>query len=336
MKRVLIILLLTGGLVFGLAGIFAVLAKPAGTAAAPTSLEEPTALPSLPPLNANFLVSSVNDGIPRYIQLKTEVSNGPSNEITEYVVKRGDSPWSIAQKFNLRPETILWGNPQLNAAAGSLRAGDTLMILPVDGVLHIVQEGDTLEQIANLHGGPSQEIFEYLGNDFDLTQPAQLTKGQQVIVPNGNSPIIWSEAQVPSVVQGGSRGGYSGNIPNLGSGYFSWPVNGYVLTQVYWSGHPGIDLSTSFRQPIFASDSGTVVFSGWDDTGYGYFVVIDHGNGYKTTYGHNEANLVSVGQTVVQGQQIAESGNTGNSTGNHLDFRILYNGVFLNPLGYLP
>jgi len=164
MKRTLKILLLAGGLVSGLTGIFAVSAKPTGTVAAPTSLKEPTVLPSLPPLNANLLVSSSNDGIPRYIQLKTEVSDGPTNEITEYVVKRGDSPWSIAQKFNLKPETILWGNPQLNAAAGSLKAGDTLMILPVDGVLHIAEDTDTLEQIANLHGSPSQEIFEYLGN----------------------------------------------------------------------------------------------------------------------------------------------------------------------------
>lgn len=160
MKRTLKILLLAGGLVSGLTGIFAVSAKPTGTVAAPTSLKEPTVLPSLPPLNANLLVSSSNDGIPRYIQLKTEVSDGPTNEITEYVVKRGDSPWSIAQKFNLKPETILWGNPQLNAAAGSLKAGDTLMILPVDGVLHIAEDMDTLEQIANLHGSPSQEIFE--------------------------------------------------------------------------------------------------------------------------------------------------------------------------------
>lgn len=336
MKSTLKILLLAGGFVSGLAGIFVVSVKPAGTVAAPAPMKDATVLPSLPPLNTNFPNSSADEGISRYIKLETEISDEFSSEIKDYVVKRGDSPWSIAQKFNLKPETILWGNPQLNAAAGSLKAGDTLLILPVDGVMHIVQEGDTLETLESLHGTPTQEILEYIGNDFDLTLPPQLTKGQRIIVPNGTSPIVWSEAQVPSAVQGGSRGGYSGNIPNLGSGYFSWPVNSYILTQEYWSGHPGLDLSTSFRQPIFASDSGTVVFSGWDDTGYGYFVVIDHGNGYKTTYGHNEANLVSVGQTVVQGQQIAESGNTGNSTGNHLDFRILYNGVFLNPLGYLP
>lgn len=111
---------------------------------------------------------------------------------------------------------------------------------------------------------------------------------------------------------------------------------GMLLPRNIGAGHPGLDLATDFRQPIFASDSGTVVFSGWDNTGYGVMVIIDHGNGYQTYYSHNEANLVSAGQTVAKGQQIAESGNTGNSTGNHVDFRILLNGTFLNPLGYLP
>ncbi len=337
MKRIFHILLLVGSLAVVLAVIFMISVKPAGTASEPSISTEPTVvLPPLPPLNTTPPVSLQAGGIPRYIQLKTRITEGFAYKVTEYVVKRGDSPWSISQKFNLKPETILWGNAQLNAAAGSLKAGDTLNILPVDGVLHIAETGDTLEKLASLHGTPAQEILEYIGNDFDLTQPPQLTVGQQVIIPNGTSPIVWSEAQIPSAAQGGSGGSASVNVPNLGSGYFSWPVNAYVLTQEYWSGHPGLDLVTDFRQPIFASDSGTVIFSDWDDTGYGNFIIIDHGNGYKTTYGHNEANLVSIGQTVVQGQQIAESGNTGNSTGNHLDFRILYNGVFLNPLSYLP
>jgi murein DD-endopeptidase MepM/ murein hydrolase activator NlpD len=276
----------------------------------------------------------MDNGITRRLQLKTVIPKRASNKVTEYVVRRGDSAWSIAEEFGLKPETILWGNDQLNAAAGSLKAGDTLNILPVDGVLHTVQDGDTLETLQTLHGILAQEIFEYFGNNFDLTQPAQLTKGQQLIIPNGIAPISWSEAQVPGAASGPNER-YSGEVSNLGTGYFIWPVNGYDFTQEYWGGHPGIDLATAFRQPIFASDSGTVVFSGWDDTGYGNMVIIDHGNGFKTTYGHNEANLVGVGQIVVKGQQIAESGNTGNSTGNHIDFRILLNNTFLNPLDYL-
>ena len=80
-----------------------------------------------------------------------------------------------------------------------------------------------------------------------------------------------------------------------------------------------------------------MIFSGWSETGYGNLVIVDHGNGYWTYYAHNEANLVSVGQGVLQGQQIAESGSTGNSTADHLDFRIrAESGSFVNPLDYLP
>ena len=336
MKRTINILLIIGSLASIGATIFVISMKTAGTTAAPITQREPTLLPSLPPLNTNSAALLPGGGITRRIQLKTNIPEGAESRVTEYVVQRGDSLWSIAQQFGLQPETILWGNEKLNAAVGILKIGDTLIILPVDGVLHTVQAGDTLETLETLHGTPKQEIFEYIGNSFDLTQPPQLTVGQQIIIPNGYSPILWSEAQAPGAAQTGSRGSYSSEVPNLGTGYFIWPVNAYTLSQEYWSGHPGLDLVTDFRQPIFASDSGTVVFSGWDDTGYGNMVIIDHGNGYQTYYSHNEANLVSTGQTVGKGQQIAESGNTGNSTGNHVDFRILFNGAFLNPFDYLP
>jgi len=314
---------------------FVVSVKPAGTTAAPTPQMEKNDPLSLQLMNLDSLPQTENNTIMRKLQVHTNISDRPVNKVIQYRVQKGDSPSSIARQYNLKPETILWSNEQLNANAGSLKPGMGLNILPVDGVLHIASVNDTLETIGAMHNAQIQEILEFPGNDFDLTQPPQFEDEQQVIVPNGISPILWSEARVPDAAQSGVGGGYSGDVLNLGSGYFSWPVNGYTLSQEYWSGHPGIDLATDFRQPVFAADSGTVILSGWDNTGYGNFIIIDHGNGYKTTYGHNEANLVSVGQTVVQGQQIAESGNTGNSTGNHLDFRILNNGVFVNPLGLL-
>lgn len=329
-------ILLVVGCVMSIVAALVISVKPAGTTAAPTSQIETAVPPSLPPLNTNPPALLQDTGITRHIQLKTIIPERTENKITEYVVRRGDSPWSIAQKFGIQPETILWANENLNAMAGNLSIGDTVNILPVDGVLHAVQDGDTLETLVRLHGTPAQEILEYFGNNFDLTKPPQLTVGQQIIIPNGVAPISWSEAQAPSAALTGSRGSYSSEVPNLGTGYFIWPVNGYTLSQEYWSGHPAIDLATDFRQPVFASDSGTVVFSGWDDTGYGNMVIIDHGNGYQTYYSHNEANLVGTGQTVGKGQQIAESGSTGNSTGDHVDFRILLNGAFQNPLAYLP
>lgn len=335
MTRALNILLIIGCVALITVVAFVTWVKPAGRAAASAPQVKTTTLPSLPPLDINSSFILPGGGIARRLQLKTNIPEQPDDKVIEYVVQKGDSPWLISQKFKLKPETILWGNDSLNASAGSLKTGDILNILPVNGVLHTVKEGDTLEKIASLHDVTVEQIFEYSGNKFDLTQPPQLKVDQQIIVPNGTSPILWAEAQAPIVASSGSIGG-SGKVPNLGTGYFIWPVNGYTLTQEFWSGHPGVDLATSFRQPIFASDSGTVVFSGWDNTGYGNFIIIDHGNGYKTTYGHNEANLVQAGQTVVKGQQIAESGNTGNSTGNHIDFRILANGSFVNPFAYLP
>ena len=335
MNRTFNILLLVG-CAASIAAAFVISVKPAGTTAALISQSETGLSLSLPALDTNVSAQPAGGGIARDLQLYTQIPDRPPHEVAQYTVTRGDSLWSIAQQFNLQPETILWGNEKLNGAAGILKIGDTLNVLPVDGVLHTVQDGDTLETLRELHGTPIEEIFEFFGNNFDLTQSPKLTIGQQIIIPNGYSPIFWSEAQAPGAAQTASKGGYTGNLPNLGTGVFVWPLAPpYTLTQEYWGGHPAFDIDTYFRQPIFASDSGTVVFSGWDDTGYGNMLIIDHGNGYQTYYSHNEANLISAGQTVVKGQQIAESGSTGNSTGEHLDFRILYNSAFVNPWEYL-
>ena len=325
-------IVLVAGCVVSIAAAFLFSVKPAGTMNVPIAQSETVIPPSLPALNKNARVQNPGGGIAREIRIKTQLQNDVSYEITEYTVKSGDSLWSIAQQFDLKPETILWGNQWLSSA-GILQIGDILSVLPVDGVLHTVQDGDTLETLERLHGTPVQEILEYFGNGFDLTQPPQLIEGQEIIVPHGTSPIVWSEAQAP----GAATTSYSGKYPHLGTGYFVWPLApAYILTQEYWGGHPAIDIDTYFRPPIFASDSCTVSFSGWDNTGYGNLVIIDHGNGYRTYYAHNESILVSAGEIAVQGQQIAESGSTGDSTGDHLDFRVMYNGQFFNPLEYLP
>lgn len=332
MNRTFNVLLLAGCFVsVGAALVIAV--RPARTSSVPTP--QPTRVNLVAALGKESLPTPGYGSISRALQLKTQFS-GSSEKIVQYTVQGGDSPSSIAKKYGLKPESILWANDRLNASAGSLRPGMQLNIPPVDGVVHTVHAGDTLESIAAAHEVKSEEILDFPGNDFDQTQPPVLKDGQKLMVPRGVSPILWSESQPLGAGQVASGDSYSSKVPNLGTGYFIWPVNTQYLTQEYWSGHLGIDIQTDYRQPVFAADSGTVTFAGWDKTGYGNFVVIDHGNGYKTTYGHNEAILVSVGQTVIQGQQISESGSTGNSTGNHLDFRIIYNGAFVNPLDYLP
>lgn len=290
------------------------------------------------PAEASIVSKAYGISITRQVVLKTIIpQDRPNTKVVEYTVEKGDSAWSIAAKFNLKPESILWANDNLSAEANTLKIGDVFNIPPVDGVLHKVKEGDTLESIALKHRVEAGEIINYSGNEFDLTKPA-LESGRLLIVPNGTSPIVWNDPEPVFVAGSKTSGGYSGPLVNLGTGYFIWPVGGAIfLTQEYWGGHPAIDINTYYRQPIFASDSGTVVYAGWSASGYGNLVIIDHGNGYRTYYAHNEANLVYVGQGVVQGQQIAESGSTGNSTGNHLDFRIrATGGSFYNPLDFLP
>mgnify|MGYP000481208922 CR=1 FL=1 len=86
---------------------------------------------------------------------------------------------------------------------------------------------------------------------------------------------------------------------------------------------------------ILAADGGTVTYAGWM-SGYGYLIIIDHGNGYETYYGHNSSLVASVGEKVYKGQQVARMGSTGISSGNHCHFGVKKNGTFVNPLNYLP
>jgi LysM repeat protein len=280
-----------------------------------------------------------SDVLTRGAQLHTYRPEKPRFKVTEYVVQKGDTAWSIANKYGLKPETLLWGNEGLNSGAGSLRVGTTINILPVDGVLHTVQEGDTLESLSAEHGVSIQEIIIYPENVLSGDISERLNPGEQVIIPNGKKTIAWQEPAGPPIepVKGGKPIGSGVNsLASLYKGYFSWPVSPIIITQPYWSGHGGIDIGTRFRQPIFAAAGGTVVFSDWDTTGFGNLVIVDHGNGVLTYYGHNQANLVKFGQVVSRGQQLSESGSTGNSTGNHLDFRIKVVGVgYINPGDYL-
>ena len=118
---------------------------------------------------------------------------------------------------------------------------------------------------------------------------------------------------------------------------YVWPVHG-VLTSYYgwrWGRmHEGIDIAVSNGTPVVAAAAGTVIVAGWMG-GYGNLVVVDHGGGVSTAYGHNTSVAVGVGQQVAQGQLIAYSGNTGNSTGPHVHFEVRINGAAVDPLGYL-
>lgn len=327
-------------LVIGIGGAFAITYPGSSRAISVIPTITPTASAfsinvDLPPLDESLEI----DSIKRQANIHTDRPERPRFKTFRYTIQAGDTAWSIADKFDILIETVLWGNEGLNADAGSLQIGREINILPVNGALHTVADGDSLERLQLLHGVPVKDIVSFIGNDFPENPPYNLTTGQKIIIPGGRNQVTWIEPG-PKVIPGKGRkspGFYSGPLVYMGTGYFIWPVSPIIITQPYWGGHPAIDIGTYYRQPIFASDSGTVIFSGWSNTGYGNLVIIDHANGYWTYYAHNSFNLVSVGDGVLQGQQIAESGSTGNSTGNHIDFRIRVDGgSFLNPGDFLP
>ena len=122
-----------------------------------------------------------------------------------------------------------------------------------------------------------------------------------------------------------------------GNGRLSWPVSGPVTSPfgVRWGRmHEGIDIAVGTGTPVHAAAGGTVIYAGWME-GYGNLVVIDHGGGLSTAYGHNSSLASSVGQSVSAGQVIAYSGSTGHSTGPHVHFEVRVNGSPVDPLGYL-
>lgn len=140
---------------------------------------------------------------------------------------------------------------------------------------------------------------------------------------------------------GGDDSGYY--QPVSGSGQMIWPVNGVITSPFGYREHPifgrqilhsGIDIGVDYGTPVHAADGGVVVEAGWI-SGYGYAVVIDHGNGTSTLYGHNESLAVSSGQSVSQGQVIAYAGSTGNSTGPHVHFEVRVGGEPVDPNSYL-
>jgi murein DD-endopeptidase MepM/ murein hydrolase activator NlpD len=248
--------------------------------------------------------------------------------IIDYVVAEGDTVEGIADKFGISANTILWRNKLTDS--DSIKIGQTLEILPVTGVAHIVNKGDTVEGIAKKYGLPSAEaVVEFPFNSFANDETFALAVGQTVIVPNGVMPSSSGSIAPAIAVQ---------ITPNAGtvvaSGQFVWPTQGVITQGFYWY-HPGIDIANNQMPNILAADSGRIIAIGWDATGYGNRIIIDHGNSLQTLYAHMSAFYVTLGQTVNRGDLIGRMGSTGHSTGPHLHFEVHQTGIHLNPFNYL-
>jgi hypothetical protein len=280
--------------------------------------------------------------VARKASMHTTIPQRSRVEGMNYKVEEGDSVFALAEAFKIMPESILWANYSvLNDNPDMLAIGQMLTIPPVNGVYHKWKEGDTFQSVAAAYKAKAQDIILFPGNNLDLVNP-QVSAGTQVMVPGGSREFRQSWI-IPSIPRGAA--GVATNIPGTcntgtggayGTGVFIWPGPAKIISgNDYWSGHLAIDIAIGQGIPVWAADSGVVVFSGWSSLGYGYMVMIDHGNGFQTVYGHLSAALVACGQSVYKGTTIGLGGSTGNSTGPHLHFEMRYFGGFVNPKMYL-
>jgi LysM repeat protein len=257
----------------------------------------------------------------------TIVAERDRMEIITYTVQANDNVWSIANGFGLQVETLVWANPEVERAPDLLSVGQVLTILPVDGVYHTVQSGDTVDKLAKDYKTEVDKITAFELNG--LEEPYALTPGQKLVLPGGRKKAVVANYYPMTRVGAAPPGAIKG------SGQFAWPAKGW-LSQRYWSGHPAIDIANRTGTPILAADAGYVVMAGRGTWGYGNQVVIDHGNGFQTRYAHLHTLGVQAGQSVDKNQQIGTMGSTGRSTGPHLHFEVIQAGARRNPQGYLP
>jgi murein DD-endopeptidase MepM/ murein hydrolase activator NlpD len=243
-----------------------------------------------------------------------------------YVVRAGDDLTSIAARFGLKRETLIWANKTLEVDPGMLYVGQELYILPVDGVYYTVQQGDTWPAIAERFQVSVEAILnsEYNAISLLLGQPEA---GRKLVIPGGVKAFKPQEVRLPPQP--------TVSATPQGTGNWVWPVGGYI-SQGYWDLHRAIDIATRHGDVVMAADAGTVVYAEWGWAGYGNLVVVDHGNGFRSYYGHLYGFYVDVGEQVERGQPLGALGNTGLSTGPHLHFEIRQDGVLRDPLDYLP
>lgn len=264
--------------------------------------------------------------------------------LTVRAVQKGDTAGALAAAAGVSESSVLASNNLQKDTV--LNIGQTLVIPSMNGRLVATKPGDTVSALAAAYSGTIEGIIA--ANKLDPRTQA-LAGGQLVLVPSDpdvgaaiikdipaatvstptntlTTPAITTTPAKPIALP------LPANAPG-----FSWPAPGAITT--YFSGwHNGIDIANSTGTPVRAVQAGRVVQSGWDNSGYGYMIRIDHGNGLQSLYGHASKLIARAGQYVDKGEVVMLMGSTGRSTGPHVHFSVFRGGAFdaLNPLRYLP
>jgi len=263
-----------------------------------------------------------------YLDTTTSVSIKPRDGVVTYIVQTGDTVSSIAKKFDVSIDTIRWQNDL--ASIDAIKPGQKIEIPPVTGMMHKVKRGETIYSIAKKYDIDAQQIVNWPFNAYANDETFALAVGQTLVVPDGVKPAeqLWDPKRYVA-----QRTPDAGVVS--GTGQFVWPAAGGITQRYVWY-HKALDIANRAAPSILAADAGKVIVAGWPDGfGYGNRVIIDHGNGFQTLYGHMASISVGVGQTVNRGNVIGRMGSSGRSSGIHLHFEIRQGGALINPLTYL-
>lgn len=218
---------------------------------------------------------------------------------------------------------------------------DTLQVKTISHVTSDIEAPYTIKYVKNNNEyvGYSKIVTAGVKGITRKIEAVETVNGAEISRSEISSEVI--KEPVTQVVEKGTKSAYSAGThkANTTSSGFIYPMNKGDVKKItsYWGdgrGHKGIDISADVGKPIFASRAGTVTEAGYDKA-YGYYVMVDHGDGFKTRYAHCSSLCVKSGDKVSQGQQIAKIGNTGRSTGPHLHFEIYKSGVRVNPSRYI-
>ncbi|HLQ31971.1 MAG TPA: peptidoglycan DD-metalloendopeptidase family protein [Chloroflexota bacterium] len=281
-----------------------------------------------------------------------------SPDLTIHAIEKGDSAYKLALDTGVSEATVLASN---NLKANTiLSLGQTLVIPSLNGRVVATRPGDTVDGLAQQYSSTPEGVIA--ANKLD-PRTRELAGDQLVLVPSDpdvavailkdtpragaapqadSKPVAGAKPASPAApalsAQSETAPAKAAPAPRPASSpSFIWPATGMLTT--YFSGwHNGIDIANSVGTPVHAVQAGRVVSSAWDNSGYGYMVRIDHGDGLQTLYGHASRLLVHAGEYVDQGDTIMLMGSTGRSTGSHVHFSIFQGGSYsgYNPLKYLP
>jgi hypothetical protein len=308
-------------------------ADQAASAADPTAVSQVNIL-SIPEAPGSY------QGIGRMASIHTNIPDRPRQEIITYKVQEGDTVIGIAEKFNLKPKTIMFGNfYTLADDPHNIKIGAELNILPVDGYYYEWHDGDGLNGVAKTLNVKPEDIVNYPLNHLDPATIGDyanpnIEAGTWLIIPGGTreysswtvpTGVTRNNPAVARVMGEGSCGAITDGAVGLGS--FIWPSQNHYLSGFDYSvetNHRGIDIAGNTGEAVWAVDAGVVVYAGWNDYGYGNMIMIDHGNGWQSLYAHLSSIKVVCGQSVDQGTVMGAIGSTGHSSGSHLHFELMH------------